>query len=218
MPRYSETRKQLVDSMMKDAVYQAAVSVLLEHGLEGMTVDRVATAAHLAKATLYNYFPNKRALYELILVRTCGPTLVALETIAASAGPAPEKLERQLRMFVDDAANRLTVLAFLLRDETVRGLLHSSEWEGREVAIRHMAAVFQQGMDEGVFRQTDASGLARMLFGAWTEVLDHKLQDGHLDDKNATVRMILDTFLEGIITDVSLATGAAHAPREESQR
>jgi AcrR family transcriptional regulator len=217
MPKYSETRKQLVDSMMKDAVYQAAVSVLLEHGVEGMTVDRVAAATHVAKATLYNYFPNKRALFELILVRSIGPIVEALETIAASDRPVLEKLDRQLRAFVDDAASRLTLLTFLLRDETVRGLIHSSDWEVREVAMRHIATVFQQGIDEGVIRPADASGLARMLFGAWTELLNHWVQQGDMVDKDATIRMILDTFLHGVVTGESRTSSATNEQHEEGR-
>jgi AcrR family transcriptional regulator len=214
MPKYSETRKQLVDSMMKDAVYQAAVSVLLEHGVEGMTVDRVAAATHIAKATLYNYFPNKRALFELILARTIGPLLTALEAIAASDRPVLEKLDQQLRTLVDDAANRLTLLAFLLGNETVRGLIHSSDWEVREAVVQHLATVFQQGIDQGVFRVTDASGLGRMFFGAWNEVLNHKVHHGDLGDKGATVRMIRDTFLHGIVAE-SWASNASSESREE---
>jgi AcrR family transcriptional regulator len=218
MPKYSETRKQLVDSMMKDAVYQAAVSVLLEHGVEGMTVDRVAAATHVAKATLYNYFPNKRALFELISVRTISPILAALETIAVSDRPVLEKLDLQLRTLVDDAADRLTLLTFLLRDESVRGLVHSSDWKVREDFVRHIAPVFQQGIDEGVFRATDALGLARMFFGAWNELLHHWVQQGGLGDKDATVWMILDTFLRGIVADASRATIAINEPREKNNR
>lgn len=210
MPRYSETRKQLVDSMMKDAVYHAAVSVLLEHGVDGMTVDRVAAATHIAKATLYHYFPNKRALLELVLLRSIGPVLDALAAIAASDQPALEKLEQQLRAFVDDAANRMSLLSFLLRDEKVRGLIHSSDWEAREIAIRHFATVFQQGADDGVFRVADASLLARMLFGAWAEILTQRVQHGDLGDRDALVRMILDTFLHGIVSDQVRAEGVCH--------
>lgn len=217
MPKYSETRKQIVDSMMKDAVYQAAVSVLLEHGVEGMTVDRVAAAAHVAKATFYNYFPNKRALFELVSARSIGPILAALEAIAVSDRPVLDKLEQQLRTFVDDAADHLTLLTFLLRDERIRGLMHSSDREIREVAARHIATVFQQGIDEGVFRATDASGLARMFFGAWNEVLHHKIQHGDVGDKNATVRLILDTFLHGIVADVPRARSATNDLRKENR-
>jgi AcrR family transcriptional regulator len=217
MPKLSPTRKQLVDAMMKEAVYEAAVSVLLEYGVEGMTVDRVAAATQVAKATLYNYFPNKRALFHFILVRTISPVLTALETIATSDRPVQEKLEQQLRTFVDDAAHRMTLLTFLLRDETVRGLIHSSDWEAREVAIRHIATVFRQGIAAGVFRPMDAAGQARMFFGAWTEVLDHSLHTGEMGDKDSTVRMILDTFLHGVVADASSVSPVAHQVCEESK-
>ena len=56
-------RKTLVDSMMRDAIYEGAVVVLAEHGLNGATMDRVAAAAGVAKGSLYKGFGDKRTLF-----------------------------------------------------------------------------------------------------------------------------------------------------------
>ena len=56
MPKLSATRKELLTTMMKEAIFEAATSVLCAHGVSGMTMDRVAAAAGLAKGSLYNYF------------------------------------------------------------------------------------------------------------------------------------------------------------------
>jgi AcrR family transcriptional regulator len=62
MPRLSRTRKQLLNAMMNDAIFDAAVAVLAEHGFKGMTMDRVAAAANLAKGSLYGYVESKPKL------------------------------------------------------------------------------------------------------------------------------------------------------------
>ena len=45
MPKLTAIRKQALDDIMKEAIFEATVAVLGQHGVEGMTMDRVATAA-----------------------------------------------------------------------------------------------------------------------------------------------------------------------------
>jgi AcrR family transcriptional regulator len=59
MVRLSERRKELLNSMMQNAIHSAAVAVLTEHGIGGMTMDRVAEKAEVAKGSLYKYFPQQ---------------------------------------------------------------------------------------------------------------------------------------------------------------
>ena len=66
MPRLTAIRKQALDEMMKNALFEASVAVLSEHGAEGMTMDRVALAASMAKGSLYRYFRSKQELLESI--------------------------------------------------------------------------------------------------------------------------------------------------------
>ena len=49
MPKLTAIRKQALDEMMREAIFEATVAVLSEHGVEGMTMDRVALAAKVAK-------------------------------------------------------------------------------------------------------------------------------------------------------------------------
>jgi AcrR family transcriptional regulator len=51
MVRLAERRKELLDSMMREAVYEGAVAVLTQFGLNGTTMDRVAAAAGIAKGS-----------------------------------------------------------------------------------------------------------------------------------------------------------------------
>ncbi len=37
----SEKKKAAVETMMKDAIFEAALAILVNHGLDGLTMDRV---------------------------------------------------------------------------------------------------------------------------------------------------------------------------------
>jgi AcrR family transcriptional regulator len=46
----------------REAIARAAADLFTERGFESVTVDDVATAAEVARATVFNYFPTKEAM------------------------------------------------------------------------------------------------------------------------------------------------------------
>ena len=64
-PRKSPVQARSVASV--DAILKATIQVLLNGGKEGLTTTRVALRAGVSVGTLYQYFPNKRALLQAAL-------------------------------------------------------------------------------------------------------------------------------------------------------
>ena len=54
-----------------DQVLDGAREVFLRDGFEGASVDEVARAAAVSKATLYSYFPDKRVMFAEMAQREC---------------------------------------------------------------------------------------------------------------------------------------------------
>lgn len=54
---------------MVEDILEAAVRALKEHGVERTTTDRIAQRAGVSIGSLYQYFPNKAALYHALIVR-----------------------------------------------------------------------------------------------------------------------------------------------------
>lgn len=46
---------------IRDAISSAALDLILERGLEDVTVDEIARAANVSRRTFFNYFPSKSA-------------------------------------------------------------------------------------------------------------------------------------------------------------
>ena len=92
MSRLVERRKDLVATMMKDGIYEAAVQVLMQHGADGLTMDRVAEAAGVAKGSLYNYFRSKQDLVRFIHEKIVEPAKSFVLEMQRSPMPAIEKL------------------------------------------------------------------------------------------------------------------------------
>jgi AcrR family transcriptional regulator len=196
MPRLSGTRKALLTAMMKDAIVDAAVSVLREFGIGGTTMDRVATRAKLAKGSLYNYFENKGDLLCFVCGRIAEPTSKTIDAIVEADLPAPEKLEQILRTLSDDAVQHGGVLGWLLKNETIQDA--PSMAERRRDALGQFSAVMEQGIREGTFRALDPAHAARMVLGCVRELFELQATAGRCDPAREYVELVIDVFLAGV--------------------
>lgn len=69
-----------------DQVLDGARTVFLSDGFEGASVDDIARAAGVSKATLYSYFPDKRFLFMQVAKTECQRQAdLAIETIDMDA-------------------------------------------------------------------------------------------------------------------------------------
>jgi AcrR family transcriptional regulator len=205
VPRLTAVRKQALDEIMKEALFKATVAVLSEHGVDGMTMDRVASAAGMAKGSLYRYFRSKRELLEFVYAKTVDPIFQDLEQMAAKAQPAIEKLAGRLRVLLEHVCKHAQVFELLFEDETAHGLLQSSERRSLEAASQRLAEIFRQGIAEGVFRPADPLMLAKMYLGLCKGVLDSRPELEGRDQRENVQRLILGTFLNGIATEKDIS-------------
>jgi AcrR family transcriptional regulator len=197
MPRLSTTRKKLLTKMMKEAIYEAAVSVLAEHGVEGTTMDRLASAANLAKGSLYSYFDGKQDLLQFVHARAIDPIVKAVDKVIRAEMSATAKLEAMLHLVFDQLATHHELFKLLLKDD-VRVLLEPSSRTAREIAVGQYAAVFRQGIDEGLFRPFDPMQLAEMFVGAMAGLWRRSLATGQFRQAQQVSETLLSVFLHGV--------------------
>lgn len=77
-----------------DQVLEGARSVFLRDGFEGASVDDIAAAAEVSKATLYSYFPDKRLLFMEVAKAECLRQADEALAVIDDAAPVTEVLMR----------------------------------------------------------------------------------------------------------------------------
>jgi AcrR family transcriptional regulator len=91
-----------------DVIFEATIQVLLANGLDRITTIQIADRAGVSVGSLYQYFPNKRALLAAIVRRHVGE--VADATIAACESAhgrtLAEMCETIMSAFVDAKTRR----------------------------------------------------------------------------------------------------------------
>ncbi len=201
MPRLTAIRKQALDGIMKEALFESTVAVLSGHGMDGLTMDRVASEAGIAKGSLYRYFRSKRELLEFVYTKMIDPIFQATDEIVAQQQSAIEKLKGHLNTLLDHVARYGQVHRLLFEDETTHSLLQSSERRTIEAACQQLAELFKQGIAEGVFRLADPLMLAIMYFGICKSVLQSR-PDLETSEQRDDIRcLILGNFLNGIAAE-----------------
>jgi AcrR family transcriptional regulator len=200
MPRLSAIRKQAIDGIMKEALFGATVAILGEQGVDGLTMERVAFKAGIAKGSLYRYFDSKRDLLEFVYTKLVDPIYQHLKDTVQEKKPAIEKLSGHLRILLEHVSKYGYVHELLFENDVSHGLLRMTERRSFEAARQEFAEIFGQGIEEGVFRPNDPSMLAAMYLSLCKAVV--KTRPG-LDQPDRIERihdLILDTFLNGIAT------------------
>jgi len=205
MPRLSETRKELLTTMMKESIFEAATSVLSEHGLDGTTMNRVAAAADLAKSSLYDYFPSKDELLDFVSEKLETPFMRAVDETLRADLPAPQKLERILRTAFENSTKHKAIVRLLIHSEQEYRVRQRT----RPQVLEAFTAIFAQGIQEGSFHPHNPAHTGRMFLGAFRELFELLASSSSEEMANEYVEALIDAALHGL--SIHVRTGKTEA-------
>lgn len=84
-----------------EQVLAGAHTVFMQQGYEGSNVDAIAKAAGVSKATLYSYFPDKRALFAAVAQAACEEQTGLAMSFAGEDGVFADQLFKGCRSFME---------------------------------------------------------------------------------------------------------------------
>jgi AcrR family transcriptional regulator len=163
-----------------DALLDVAVRVFLERGYDGASLDNVAHAAGITKASIYYHVRSKEELLMRGVGRAFDALFAVLEEPQASKGRAVDRLRHVIRRTVEITAEMTPEVALLLR---VRG---NTRVERKILARRRefdhlMAQLFAEAQKEkGIRGDLDARLATRLLFGMLNSVTEWYRREGAL--------------------------------------
>jgi AcrR family transcriptional regulator len=155
-----------------DAIVDIAVQVFLRHGYDGASLDQVAAAAGITKASIYYHADGKEALLAHGAGRALDALFAVLEEPDAREGRAIDRLRYVIRRTIELTVERLPEVALLLR---VRGNTAIERWivERRRHFDRLVAAIVGEAQSKGEIRaDIDAGLITRMLFGMLNSIIE----------------------------------------------
>ncbi|MBN2216776.1 MAG: TetR/AcrR family transcriptional regulator [Pirellulales bacterium] len=198
MSDLAERRKEMMNSLMRDSVYAAAVEILTNQGVDGLTMDRVAETAGVAKGSLYNYFASKRDLINFIYGKTMEPTTLIFDEAMANHGSASEKLEGILRRWFEYFATNRGIFDFLFKNSRISDVAEEYKQSCRTKGIADLTVIFEQGIAEGTFRPVNALRAAEVLLGAVIVSTEQQLSTDEHRPAEEWTNTLLDLLLNGL--------------------
>jgi TetR/AcrR family transcriptional repressor of mexJK operon len=171
-------------------VLLAARSVFLDQGYDGASMDAIAAAAAVSKATVYAYFDGKEQLFTEMVAGYCDEQKAAVAEIEDEHLP------------IGDALNRIltTLMRYLAHP---RALAFSTMIVGQSARFPELGRIFVE---------TGAVELQGQLAG----VLRRAAERGELEvEEPALVAELLIAMVRGVVQSRSLRAGGA--PPAESE-
>jgi AcrR family transcriptional regulator len=177
-----------------DAIVDIAVQVFLRRGYDGASLDQVAEAAGITKASIYYHADGKEALLARGAGRALDALFAVLEEPEAQEDLEINRLKYVVRRTVEITVMRLPEVALLLR---VRGNTVTERWilEQRRRFDRLVAAIVGEAQAKGQIRaDIDAGLITRMLFGMLNSITEWYRQGGGLSVEDIAAAAIRIAF------------------------
>ena len=135
-----------------DQVLRGAREVFMADGFEGASVDDIARAAGVSKATLYSYFPDKRLLFMEVAQVECKRMAENVVAMVDDCKPAREVLTiaaRELTAFlVSDFAQQMFRICVAERDrfpELGQTFYEAGPQNGKRQLVEYLEKAVQKG-------------------------------------------------------------------------
>lgn len=155
-----------------DSLTDIALRVFAERGYDGASMDDVARAAGITKASIYHHVSGKEALLERGLARALDALFAILDEPGASSGLAIEQLRFIVRRVMQTTLDLLPELSVLFR---VRGAskIQRDAVDRRRAFDRHVTELIGVAQCEGSVRaDIDARLATRLIFGMSNSVVE----------------------------------------------
>ncbi len=205
--------------MRRQQILDAAKRVFSSKGFSGATVESIAEEAELSPATLYLYFKNKDELYASLNLQMLEVLNQKIQEVSGNQGLAPgEKIkalgEALYQVYEFDPLILINVLQFQ-SSEALRDLsseLLSEIKEGSTTALRGIAKIFQQGIEEKTFKPHNPIALADIVWSVFAGLVLWEESKRTLNPEKNFLRPTLRLAMEIIRKGVELPPSANGIP------
>ena len=158
VPRWRQARYR--------ALLRAATLALRARAPEALSMDDIAEAAGVGKATLYRYFASKQALLRACLAALVEELGARIEAAEQARADPPERLRMIVGAMAVAFSRHLLPLRFLsMRSAELHAEWRESVLDARHRLVRVLCRHFDSGTDAGWYVPVDNGLVPHMIMG-----------------------------------------------------
>ena len=194
-------RIQIGASMTRSDIIQSAAQIFRQKGYHAASMQDIADAVGLQKASLYHHVRSKQDILAAILDAALDRLIGELQAVVDSDLPAQAKLRAAMKAYITVLTSDADLAAVLLLEHrSLEPPLREAHIERRDRFDHLWRKIIHHGIKAGAFRPVDETIIAFALLGVQNWLItwyrtNGRLRPGRLADEFA------DIFLNGLLVD-----------------
>jgi AcrR family transcriptional regulator len=195
MPRFSNTEKENI----KRRLLVEGERLFVAHGLKKVTIDELAEAVNIAKATFYKFYEGKEYLYLDIVQGIQRSIFTELDKLLDSNADLPGKT--RVRQVFEKMTELMMKFPILMQIDAA-----TMDIIARKVSNERMMMYFQQNLDaarslyEHGVRFACEVKIASIIFQALYQCFINIKTDNH-EERALSITLMLDGIIDKIVEE-----------------
>lgn len=157
--------------MTRQEILEAAAQIIREKGFHATSMQDIAKAVDLRKASLYHHVNSKQEILVDLLDLALDQLNAQIKAVYSEQLPPDEKFRKALRAYLNYMAENLDLAAVLLLEHrSLEPQYHARHIPHRDEYEFYWQQIIEQGIAEGVFENLDTSLAVKAVLGVanWT--------------------------------------------------
>jgi len=163
MEKFSQKKQAFTEQLIRESVYTAVLQVLSGHGLEKLTIHRVATAANLSTGTLYNYFKDKDALLVYTAVRLFDQLCQRQNEVTLTIIPPLKKLQAFVETTFEFFNKNIAFFRFLDQAQVYCKMDLALKHDHLDKETQLLASIIEEGIKNHDFKAVNVQNTANFF-------------------------------------------------------
>ena len=184
--------------MTRQEILEAAAHIFGRKGFHATSMQDIADAVNLQKASLYHHIDSKQEILLALLDQALDLLIEDLEAIVESDSPPPAKLEAAIHNYVEKMADHADLASVLLLEYRSLAVENQRRHIDRRDRFEQLwRQILTEGMQSGDFRDLDPAVTGFALLGVQNWMITWYQPNGRLDPGKLAAHFH-DLFSEGL--------------------
>jgi AcrR family transcriptional regulator len=187
--------------MNRSEIIQTAAQIFREKGYHAASMQDIADAVGLQKASLYHHVTGKQEILAAILDAALDRLIAELQAVITSDLAPEAKLRAAMEAYVERLTSDADLAAVLLLEHrSLEPPLRDAHIERRDRFDRMWRKIVHEGVEAGVFRPVDETVVAFALLGVQNWLITWYRANGRFRPR-ILADQFADLFLQGLQVD-----------------
>jgi len=185
--------------MTRDEILAAAVQIFGQKGFHATSMQEIAEAVNLQKASLYHHVSSKQEILVDVLDQALDLFIANMQVVMQSPLPPDDMLRQAMQTYmVTILQQRDLASVLLLEHRSLEPELHARHIPRRDRFEGLWRDLIHQGVEAGCYFAVDPAMTARALLGVMNWVITWYSPQGNLTPEQISSQYA-DLFLKGLM-------------------